>query len=510
MKKMVTALLAALVLAAPLAAVCRVEADEPTVLKVGVAGMPANMDPGTGISNDKQMINCNVFDTLMFRDNYGDGEMTSYIADSWEVIDDRTIQVKLKEGITFQNGEPLTAEDVKYSVDRIVEGPDEYFAATIKTLFIGIDSVEVVDDLTVKITSKDPDPVLLDRFSSVMGVFIVPKDTIEEMGDEAYGQAPVGSGPYKVVEYTPEKMVLEYYDGYYGEKPAFDRVEYYAYPETATRVTALITGEIDMCFNIGSDNIPQIEAVDGLRVEDSSVASLHLLCFNSSIPPMDDVNLRKALSLAIDRETLAATLWGGYAVVRNGYNFPEYGDYYVADYPEYEYDVEKAKEALAASNYNGETITYQLNSGYYTLGNEVAEAIVSMWNAIGVNATVEYNTQWDYESFHVHNWSNGPRFFDPLGGLWTLWGEGSKAQAYYWPDDEKKAEFWEQAEILKTSSDFQARYDANKRMMELWDEDEIGTVLFQISEFCGLKENITWKRNPDYSVSFRAEHLKVE
>lgn len=483
---------------------------EPTVLRVGVPEIPDNMDPGTAVSNDKLMINFNVFDTLVFRDNYGDGEMLSYIAESWETIDGYSIKVKLKEGITFHNGEALTAEDVKFSVERVANDDGTYINSNIQTLFSNIEGVEIVDDLTLIVKSKTSDPVLLDRFSTVMGIYIVPKDYCEEVGNEAFGMAPVGSGPYKVVEYSPEKIVLEYYEGYYGEKPAFDRVEYLAYPETSTRVTALMTGEIDMCFQITSDNIDQIEAVDGLRVDITEVGLFHLLCFNSSVAPMDDINLRKALSLSIDRELIAETVWGGYAHVRNGYNFPEYGDYYIEDYPEYVYDVELAKEYLAKSDYAGEPIIYQLRPGYYTLGNEVAEAIVSMWNAIGVNAVVEYNSKWEYDVFHVHNWSNSPRFYDPVGGLWTLWGAGTRCDRNYWLDGDTKTEFFAQAETLQTSTDFDERYEANRRMMELWDDEAVGTILFQISEFCGMDENLVWTRCPDFSVSFRAEHLSVK
>ena len=511
--KRVFALLLAVAMMLSLVACGQKEPEQPEgpkVLKVGVATLPKNMDPGSGISNDKQMMNFNIFDTMLFRDNYGDGEMTSYICESWEVIDDYSLKLTLKDGVTFHNGAPLTTEDVQFSIMRIANPDPDYISSTISTLFQNIESVEIVDDKTVIIHSATPDPVLLDRFSTVMGCYMVPKALVEELGNEAFGQAAIGTGPYKIVEYSPEKLILEYYEGYYGTKPVYDRIEYLAYPETATRVTALMTGEIDMCFNIATDNIEQIEAVEGLRVEATEVASFHLLCFNSSIEPMDDINLRKALIYSVDRQLLADTLWGGYATVRNGYNFPEYGDYYVDDYPEYVYDVELAKQYLAASDYAGEEIIYQLNSGYYTLGNEVAEAIVSMWNAIGVNAKIEYNTKWTYDTFHVHNWSNGPRFFDPIGGLWTLWGAGSRCDRHYWLEGDSKTEFFALADTLSTSTDFQTRYDANKRMMELWDEEGVGTVLFQISEFCGMKENIVWERNPDYSVSMRAEHLSLK
>ena len=482
----------------------------PSVLKVGVSSLPTNMDPRTAIANNKLQVNLNVYDTLMYVDAYGNGEVRSYICDSWETIDDYSIKLTLKDGISFHNGAKLTSEDVKYTIETLVNGDTTLINSNIKTLYNNIENVEIVDEKTFIIKSRTPDPALLTRFTSIMGCYIIPKGYVEEVGNEYFGQYPIGTGPYKVVEYSPEKLILEYYEGYYGEKPAFDRVEYLLYPETATRVTALLTGEIDMCFNIGTDDIAQIEARKGYKVDKKEVANIHVLQFNTAVEPMDDINFRKALSLSIDRQTIADTLWSGYAKVLNGYNFPLYGAYYVEDYPEYVFDPELAKEYLDKSDYAGEQIIYELKSGYYTLGNEVAEAIVAMWNSIGINAVVEYSTTYKYDEFHVHNWSNGPRFFDPSAGLWLLWGEGSAPDRHnYWEEGEERDEFMALGEVITQSTDFQKRYDANKRMMEIYDDLLPGTVLFQIYEFCGMDDNIIWTRCPDFSVSFRAEHLQL-
>lgn len=478
------------------------------VLRVGVQALPKSLDPGVGIGNAFLMIGKNIFDTVMVKDGFNNNEMTSYICEKWENVDDTTFEFKLKEGITFHNGMELTAEDVEYTLERALFGDSSYFGATLTAILPGLKDVEVIDTYTFRIIVEDADPVLVDRLTSTMGFYIVPKDYVEEIGNEEFGLAPVGTGPYKVVEFTPNSLVLEYYEGFYGERPAADRIEYILYPELSTRLTALLNGEIDVAFGLSPESVQTVEGA-GLQINSTVVDSIHMLCYNSSIEPMDDPNLRKALNLAIDREALAEYIWSGQAKVLNSYNFPSYGDYYVEDFPYYEYNVEKAADLLAQSDYNGETIYYDLQSGYYTLGNEVAEAIASMWQAIGVNVEIRYTDVWDYESFHVHNWSNGPRFADPAGGLWLLWGEGTRCESIYWQNEETWAEYAENAEIMLTSYDQQKRYDANVRMLELWEEECVGTTLFQITEIAGVRQGLEFLRTGDFAVDFRAGHLNV-
>lgn len=488
--------------------VASAEAATLDVLRVGVQALPKSLDPGVGIGNAFLMLGKNIFDTVMVKDGFNGNEMTSNICEKWENINDTTFEFKLKEGITFHNGIELTAKDVEYTLERALFGDSSYFGATLTAILPGLKDVEVIDAYTFRIIVEDADPVLVDRLSSTMGFYIVPKDYVEMVGNEEFGLMPIGTGPYKVVEFTPNSLVLEYYEGFYGERPTAERIEYILYPELSTRLTALLNGEIDVAFGLSPESVETVESA-GLKVNSTVVDSIHMLCYNSSIEPMDDPNLRKALNLAIDRESLAEYIWSGQAKVLNGYNFPSYGEYYVKDFPNYEYNPEKAKELLAQSDYHGETIYYDLQSGYYTLGNEVAEAIASMWQAIGINVEIRYTDVWEYDSFHVHNWSNGPRFADPAGGLWLLWGEGTRCESTYWQNEDTWAEYVENAKTLLTSYDQQERYDANVRMLELWEEECVGTALFQITEIAGVRPGIEFLRTGDFAVDFRAGHLNV-
>jgi peptide/nickel transport system substrate-binding protein len=478
----------------------------PTVLRVGIPDLPEELDPTHGITGGKARLIFNIFDQVMYKDATRNSELTSLILESWKMIDEFTTEFKLKQGITFHNGDPMTAEDIKYSIDRILNGS----AGTQRNIYATVESVQVVDTYTVRIKTSQPDLAIFARLASSQGVYVVPKNYMETVGAEKFAQAPVGSGPFKVTSFSPEKLTLEYYEGYYGKRPVINTVECLMFPEAATRITALITGELDIALVLGPDNKEQINAVPGLRFESRRQAGFQLLQYNASVPPMDDVNLRRALNVSIDRKLLVETLWGGLTTIPNGYNYPDFGEYYIKDYPEYEYNVNKAKQFLAASKYKGEPIIYELQSGYYPLGNEVAEAIVSMWQSIGINARVEFSDVNRFDKFHVRNWSNNLRFEDPVGGIWLQWGPNTNPFRYYWKES------WDElarlGNILQISSDFETRYDTNRKIMELWDYGHVaGTVLYNSADFYAVRDNIEWK-HPSMStnINFRGEYFSFK
>lgn len=451
----------------------------------------------------------NIFDPLIYKKNVTDTDGISGLCESWTIIDDRTIEFKLNKGITFHNGVELTSKDVEFTFERAMLSDDSaYFHPTLTSILPYFEDVEVIDDYTFRINSNNPDPALIERLSSVMGFYIVPKDYIEEIGREAFGLAPVGTGPYKVIEFTPDKLILEYYEGFYGERPAADRIEFYCYPEVSTRMTALFNNEVDIATSLNPENVATIED-RGYQADSVVIDWCYMLNYNCSQEPMDDPLLREAMNISIDRQALADYIWCGTASVSNSYNFPGYGDYYIEDYPDYEYNPERAKELLAQSTYAGELINYEVRSGYYTLGDEVAEAICAMWQAIGINAQVKFNDVWDDSAYQVHNNSNSPRFMDPAGGLWLLWGDGTACQKYFWQNKETWDEYAAQAAILLQSSDFNERYEANKRMMDLWEQELVGTVLFNISEITGVRPGLSFERTSSPHIDFRADSLSV-
>ena len=147
----------------------------------------------------------------------------------------------------------------------------------------------------------------------------MPQDYVTEIGDEAFQTAPIGTGPYQLVQYSPEKYVLERYDGFWGEAPAARQIEFIAYPEASARMTALVTGEVDIINDVPADARDTIAATPGLSVVGSSIKNIHIYTFNtrdeSSI--MSNQAFRQAVTMAIDRQTLVDTLWTDYAKVPN-------------------------------------------------------------------------------------------------------------------------------------------------------------------------------------------------
>ena len=481
------------------------EPEQLDIIRVGVTAWPASMDPITKMGWTQNRILYQVFDTLLYCED--DATISSYICDTWTRIDERTTEYKLKEGITFHNGYPLTAEDVKFSLDRVLFDDTGYCDPNVTAVVNTIESVEVVDELTVRIVTSIADPIIFDRLASNLGVYIVCKQYIEEVGNETFGIQPVGTGPFKIDSITPENMMCSYYEGYYGEKPAMKAIEYRYFSEEMAMVTSLITGEIDLANNMTPTAAKMLEGQDGLNLFSQAYSTSHMLRIKTHDAITADKKLRQAMSLAIDRQLLVDTLWEGYASIPNGYNYPEFGQYYVEDYPTYEYNPEKAKQLVEESDYDGSVISYQLIPGYYAMGAEAAEAIVDMWKQVGINAQVEYVEAIKPATItDMANWSNGLRFSDPLGGLWALWGAGTAVQKDLWEAPER---FNELGQLIMTESDVAKRNVYYAEMMAIWDDEIPGTILYCPDMIWCVRDGLEWDYNPGKAVNFRADHLRV-
>jgi len=473
------------------------------VLKIGVADLPKQMDPMREVGNVGIRIHYNIFETLLLADQKEDYVQKPMLAEEWKRLDDYTIEFKLKKGIKFHNGIELTAKDVQYSFYRLRK---ELLGIELAaSLMDGIKDVEIVDDYTITLTTKTIDPIMEDRIASNWGAWILPADYLEEVGDEEFAARPIGTGPYKVVSYSPQKIVLERFEDYWGEKPAAKQIEYILYPETAARITALITGEVDIITQLPPDQVAVVESQEGLNVISQNISNMHVLVFNTQAEPLNDKKLRQALSLAINRQLLADTLWGGKAIVPKGHQYPEFGDMYFDDYPTAEYNLEKAKQLVAESSYQGQIIEYELRSGYYTFGNEAAESIVDMWKQIGVNAKVVFTEKVEYHQAAI--WSNTMRFPDPVGGLWLLWGPGSTASIKHWIDMDE--DFIAKGQELASINDPERRKVLAREMMEIWDEVVPGTVLYYPFESWAVRDGIEWVPYSSQTMDFRADNFKI-
>ena len=484
------------------------QSAELDVLRVGLAALPTDLDPDKSIGIASIKLFYNMFDTLLFTDK--EGEICGQLAESWEWQDDTTLNVTLREGVTFQNGEPCTSEDVKFTFDRILSG---YGDGTIAVLYETLDSVEIVDDLTVSFKLKEPDAAFEQRLGSIWGASIVPKDYVEEVGDEAFQTAPIGAGPYMMTEYSPEKYVLERYDGFWGEAPAVKRIEFIAYPEASARMTALITGELDIINDVPGDAVETIQNTEGLNVVGTPIKNIHIYTFNTKDENsiMSNQQFRQAITMAIDRQQLVDTLWTDYAKVPNGHQFESYGDLYIEDYEGIQYDPEKARQLVEESGYDGEeVISIEMADGYYTNGNQAGEAIVSMLADVGIKAEVVFTDVFSFQA-DIRAWSSASRFDNPLGALWLLFGPGSgpaNEETGSWTPTE---EFVQAGQTLIESQDLEEQREAARTLLEVFDTYCPGTYLYQAEDLYGIRDGLEWDMTycENQIMPFRAGDLTV-
>ncbi|MEZ4573202.1 MAG: ABC transporter substrate-binding protein [Thermomicrobiales bacterium] len=490
------------------------------MLRVGVQGLPAGLDPYQELSNVGTRVTYSLFDHLLERD-FIDGdppgsgsEVLPMLAESWEREDDLTLVMNLRPGVTFHNGDPLTAEDIKFTFDRHLIDPVEELVDA-QGYISTISDVEVVDDLTVRFHTAKPDPLLEIRLTS-WATWILPKAYHEEVGIEGFAAAPIGTGPYKFVELRPDDaLVLESHDGWWGGLPTAQRVEFRVIPETAARVAALVSGEVDIITNIDPDQVDSLDGASDVEVRSVPLANCHVIRYNTHHATMENKLLRQALNLAIDRELLVEALWGGRAVLMRGHQFQEYsgpigGDQFNDERPYVPYDPDQARELLAESGYDGAEIVYRTAPSYYTFGAEAAQAIVQMWQDIGVNAKVEIleNAYADgVEAIQVTNWSNSSFVADPDGAFWLRWGEPTASQRDFWTPENPR--FNELGNMARETLDVETRFDSYQEMLDIWEDEAPGTVLYIPIENYGVRTNIDWLPYSFYYMDLRPKNLKI-
>lgn len=344
-------------------------------------------------SNDVPSSNVqeNIYETLTDLDE--NQEIQPGLAESWEEIDDTTWEFKLREGVKFHDGADLTAEAVKMNFDRLVD-PD--IASPRAFLFEAVESVEVVDELTLRINLEYSYGPLLANLAhsgtAIMSPNIIEEDykQLEEGGDvDAYiNQNPVGTGPFKFEEWTPgEKVVLVRNDDYWGETAKLDSVTFKVVDEQSSRVAELETGVSHVADNIGPNNVSRVEGTDGIHVVQEPSVSLNYIGFNTQKEPFDDVRVRQAVSMAIDKDEIIQGVFNGIGIPAVGPLAPPvFGfDENVSGLP---YDPEQAKELLAEAGYpDGFSTTIWTNDNEQRV--DTAIAVQAQLKEIGVDVKIE-------------------------------------------------------------------------------------------------------------------------
>lgn len=459
-------------------------------LKFGLAAEPDTMDPLVQNGTHGRTIKLAIYRGLF---NYNkEGELQPELAEDYSVSDDgKTYTFNLREA-KFHNGDAVTAEDVKYTFDRILEaGSKATFAAELSV----IDNIEVVDDKTVDFNLTEPSAPLL-HYLAIPESVIVSKSWIEEHGENA---DPMGAGPFKFVEWKKgQEFIVEKFDEFYiPEKPKLDEIRFVFYPDENTRSNALRAGDVDLIETVPWKDVESMENDPNLKL-DSVNGPFMKLQFNTEFEPFNDPKVRQAISYAIDRATILNTAFSGRGEEIYGMAIPEGYMGYSEEYANYfEHDVEKAKELLAEAGYPDGFSARLLATSQYTFHEQTAVAVKSELEKIGIEVELELpdwasrinkNTEGDYD-FLVAGTSGDITDADWLSNFYTSGDVRLNNSAYF--KDEKIDELLNKGRI---------ETDEQKRE-EIY--DELIERSLELSPFVYL----TW-REQSYGMSNDVEGFK--
>ncbi|MBN2629655.1 MAG: ABC transporter substrate-binding protein [Rhodobacteraceae bacterium] len=493
-------------------------------ITIAAANMSTYLDPGRDHSNVGSQFYYNSFDPLIDKDySVVGGAWKPGLATEWTLVEPTIMELKLRQGVTFHNGEAMTADDVVFSLNRMYQATFAPYQVRARDRLENFAKAEKVDDFTVRIHAKRAEP-LWETLINLQQVFIIPQDyTVALSGDpkvaedtdfEAFSLAPVGTGPYKVAEFVPgTKLVWERFDGFWGDAAPLDRVTVQLVPEVASRLTALKTGEADIATNIAPDQLALIEGDADIKAEGMLTPLFHVMILNQNHPKLKDARIRQALSLAIDRNALNEALWLGRADVPDSHTMEEYGDLYMPELKTFGYDPEKAKALLAEAGYDGFEVTFDTQGSYYTNGLLAAQAITEMWGAVGVKGVIRDLPKWtgNDPEMMTRNWSNPMYFADPFGSFGVMWAPGGPSQSEGRFNTTPAYEAaWERFRFGET---LDGRKTAYAELMEHMKADPAVLPLYRPYESWAMRRSVNWAPKPGhipYVLDFRAGSISVE
>ena len=352
-----------------------------------VVGIPQDLedslDPHKAAAAGTREVLFNVFEGLLKPDENGD--LIPAVAQEYVVSDDGlTYKFTLRDGVKFHNGKPVTAEDVKYSIEKCagMTGEESLIAA-----FSNIKEVNAVSNKEVDVVLKESD-VDFPAYAASVNASIIPKDNATP------DTTPIGTGPYKYVSRSPqENIIMERFDNYWGEKAHIKDLTF-KIENGDTMLMDLKGGTIDMTVRISAAQVSQLG--DGFDIHEGSMNLVQALYLNNKVKPFDDVRVRQAMCYAIDKQAILDLAFEGYGSPIGSSMFPSFGKYYMPELEnKYPHDEAKAKELLKEAGYpDGFDMSITVPSNYIPHV-DTAQVLVEQLKKVGINATinqVEWNT----------------------------------------------------------------------------------------------------------------------
>lgn len=391
-----------------------------TELRVGFTTDALTLDPGNHRNRDTETIIRNLYDGLLTRNSKMN--IVPELAESWKQVDPVTYDFTLRSGVTFHDGSLMTADDVVFTFQRLtLEGALDGKTSPRKDLVGPVKSITKVDDRTVRFTLKEPWPIL----PAMLPVQeVVSKAFTEKAGPQGLATQANGTGPFKLVEWRKgDTVIMERHDSYYGGatdippvgKACVERVIFRVIPENASRVAALLAGEVDIINELPPYDMKKVEANGKTRVMKVNGTRTFFVALNTSKKPFDDLRVRKAANMAVDRALIIDRVLLGTAVPLNGVMSPDaFG--FNSDLPAYQFDVAAAKKLLAEAGYpDGVDVTLDAEGPF----KDVVGAVAGMLSKAGIRAKVNISETSTLQA----KWAPAGEKTGDM--MFTSWGNGS-------------------------------------------------------------------------------------
>lgn len=497
-------------------------AQQRPTLNIAVDNLWATMSPINGISTTSRRIFPNFYDTLVERDYINDENGLIFapkLATKWEQKGN-IWEFTLREGVKFHDGSEMTAEDAVFTLSPERLWGEKPYEPRGKTFTAGFKRVEATGKYTFEIETATPDSNIPAKLTGYIG-FVVPKKYYLEVGVDAFGQKPIGTGPYKVTTFrSGEIMALEAFDEYWAGPPPVQKINWKIIPEFAARMAGLVSKEFDFIVNIPTDQEASLESYDGVTLKRVLADNYPAVAFNTRPDPVDnplvDPNLRYAMVQAIDMNAIVQALFNGtteHPAVP--FNFKEYGKFYDPNLPvKLPYDVEAAKALVAKTKYKGETLIWHITRQFYPNYEAAAEIMIEQWREIGVNvqAQVLDNFELVYRRpYHMMNMSMSSDFIpgDPYQPLWLDWGPTASRSTASWKTWDPSPEFLELGKKFDAATNFEERKAAYLALSDEWQRITPGYYMWKSVYNCAHRSGIEFRFKPNGEMRIYGDYFKL-
>jgi peptide/nickel transport system substrate-binding protein len=456
---------------------------------VGIASDFLSIDPQINLMRtDSSIFYINIYDRLVWYDF--DGNILPRLLISWKNLSDTEWELKLREGVTFHNGEPWNAEAFVWNWTRVLDSGKPRHA---RMEALAKYSAEIIDEYTVKVTTTEPHPMLI---GEMYNFFMLPPKYIQEVGDDAFGEKPIGTGPFKFVEWVKgDHLTLEANSDYWGGEPKIKTLIFKPIPEVATRISALQVGEVDVIAAVPPDMAASIINDPNLKIADAPINGVIYIELFPDSPvgggkPLNDKRVRQALIYATDRQAIVDYIYQGYGDVRAGIiSSQAFG--FDPDLEPYPYDPVKAQELLAEAGWPKFTIQFDMASLGVASDLQVLQAVVADWEKIGITVKVNQMEQSPFLTRKL-DWTIAPIFnwnFYAFDADYVVYKQCHSGEAWFYYAG-WTPEIDEMLEAQQVEMDPDTRLAIWKEFQARFKDDAPYVPLFQPRSIYGLNNQV--------------------